>query len=284
MYQVDVATASPGLPTPAPAGTPGFYNNGDPSLGVARTVWEQDMANMLMLELINLIGTANAVAGAGITLSKTNYVQVAAAVQALIAAAISGSANVMFSTGDVKMTIKTVADTGWLMMNDGTIGNGASGANYANALAGPLYTLLWNNVSDTYAPVSTGRGLSAAADFAAGKAIALTKVLGRALASAGAGSGLTSRALGQTEGEETHVLATGEMPAHNHPLLVNPGSGPVPMTSAYPVLTFNASLGPNAPSGGGNWQGASITMGDTGGGAAHNNMQPTAHLNLMIKL
>jgi hypothetical protein len=119
----------------------------------------------------------------------------------------------VWSTGDVKSTIKTIADTGWLMMNDGTIGNVSSGANLAGALAQNLYTLLWTNISTAYAPVAGGRGATAAADWAANKPIALLAVPGRALCVAGAGSGLTSRALGQTAGVETQAIAQANLPA-----------------------------------------------------------------------
>lgn len=119
-----------------------------------------------------------------------------------------------FKTGDGKITLRNTADTGWIMADDGTIGSASSGAtSRANADTEDLYTLLWDNISDTYAPVSGGRGASAAADFAADKPIALTKQLGRALVIGGAGSGLTSRALGQTFGNEQATLATTNLPA-----------------------------------------------------------------------
>ncbi len=95
-----------------------------------------------------------------------------------------------FSTGDVKLTLKTAADPTWVLMNDTTIGSGSSGATgRANADTSALYTLLWTNAADQWAPVTGGRGASAAADFAANKPLALPKALGRALA--GYGSGLT---------------------------------------------------------------------------------------------
>jgi hypothetical protein len=101
----------------------------------------------------------------------------------------SPAAHELFTTGDVKLTMKTAADAGWILMNDTTIGNAASGATgWANADTLPLYTLIWNNINDTWAPVIGGRGVSAAADFAANKQLALPKTLGRALAGYGTGT------------------------------------------------------------------------------------------------
>lgn len=122
-----------------------------------------------------------------------------------------------FSTGDVKGTFKTTADSTWVLMNDGTIGDASSAATTrANADCEDLFKLLWDNISDTYCPVSGGRGASSSIDWAAHKRIALPKVLGRVLGSAGAGSGLTSRALGQTAGAETVTLVEANLPAHTH--------------------------------------------------------------------
>ena len=54
--------------------------------------------------------------------------------------------NVGFSTGDIKFTIKTAADVGWVLLTDaGTIGNASSGATRANADTEELFELLWNN-------------------------------------------------------------------------------------------------------------------------------------------
>lgn len=94
-----------------------------------------------------------------------------------------------FTTGDVKLTLKTTADTGYVLMNDGTIGSATSGATTrANADTQSLYTLLWTNIVDQWAPVTGGRGASAAADFAANKPMRLPKTLGRALAGYGTGT------------------------------------------------------------------------------------------------
>lgn len=181
---------------------------------------------------------------------------------------VMSNSPILFTTGDVKLTIKTAADTGWVMCNDGTIGNAASGGSTrANADTVDLFTLLWNNVADAQAAVSTGRGASAAADYAANKTIALTKMLGRAFGASGAGSGLTSRVLGLAMGEETHILITAEMPAHTHIVYA---SG----TQSAGDLYQNGATD----------QSSNKTTSSTGGDGAHNNMQPTAFVNAMIKL
>jgi len=176
-----------------------------------------------------------------------------------------------FTTGDVKMTIKTVADSGWVLMNDGTIGNASSGGTTrANADTSALFQLLWNNTLDADCTVSGGRGGSAASDFAANKTISLPKALGRALACYGSGSGLTSRAMAKILGAETHILSTAEMPAHSHTI--------------SPDNLWRSSGGPHNPSGSGGSVPTTVTAGTTGGSESHNNMQPTVFLNIMIKL
>jgi hypothetical protein len=86
-------------------------------------------------------------------------------------------------------------------MDDKTIGNASSSATgRANADTVDLFTLLWTNVTDTWAPVSTGRGGSAAADYAANKTIALPKTLGRALAGYGTGTVVESPTASSSNG------------------------------------------------------------------------------------
>lgn len=175
------------------------------------------------------------------------------------------------STGDVKTTFKAVADSGWVLMNDGTIGDASSGATArANADCAALYALLWNNISDTYAPVSSGRGASAAADFAAHKTLALAKVLGRSLAGAGAGSGLTSRPLGSTAGSETETPTQAKTAAHAHSYLA-------PFDDSQGGSGDPSSL--DSTTGG-----ISSTTGSIGSGTALNVLDPSVYLNVMIKL
>ncbi|MBU1692303.1 MAG: hypothetical protein KJ958_05550 [Gammaproteobacteria bacterium] len=193
------------------------------------------------------------------------------------------------STGDVKVTLKNVADTGWVMMDDKTIGNAASGATgRANADTVALFTLLYNNISNTYCAVSGGRGATAAADYAANKTIALPKALGRALGISGSSASLTARALGEVLGEETHTLTAAEGPIHSHP-------------ASQAAHNHNISNASANPGGGGNSRPQSVladgaapvtdvqtpavtVSNNTTGGGAHNNMQPTSFMNAMVKL
>lgn len=177
-------------------------------------------------------------------------------------------------TGDVKATFRSSAnqpDPGWLYMDDTSIGSPSSGATHAGLFTKALYELLWNNVSNTYAPVNTGRGASAEADYNAGKLMTLMRVLGRAMSSTGipssGGSG-TNWALGQTTGEENHTLTTNEMPAHTHQFGFN-----IPNNS---VLASGGGFNSTNQN--------TTTTSSTGGGAAHNTIQPTVYLNYVIKL
>ena len=199
-----------------------------------------------------------------------------ALINSAIAAAIAAAT--VFSTGDAKVTFKTVADSGWIMANDQTIGNATSGANYANANAQALFTLLWTNVGSTYAPISGGYGASAAADWAASKAMSIPKTLGRALAIAGTGTGgnATAHALGSVIGDEalqTHLHTIND-PTHNHGISnalggALGGGGTISANGGYTYYS--------AP----NSTGISINNAGTGSGG---NMQPTAFINFMIKL
>jgi len=277
MQRVDTSTAAAALPTNDPNGTPGYFTKGDPVGGTPATVPGQDWFNSVQEEILAPI------LAAGMTPDKAVRSQLLAALKTLF-----------FSTGDGKLTLKTVADPGWVMANDGSLGNGSSGATTrANADTQALFELLWTNITNTWCPVqdSTGtpvtRGASATADFNANRRIVLPRNLGRALAIAGAGSGLTSRELGQYLGAETHMLTLSEMPVHSHSV-TDPGHAhglPSAManTSGGSYFEDASNLAPQTPlTTSSNTTGISIQ--NAGGGGAHNNMPPETFWNAMIKL
>jgi hypothetical protein len=79
MFQTDQPTAANTLPTPATAGTQGFFTNGNPASGVAATIVDADWLNMVQQELINIITAV------GLTPSKTTYNQVLQAIRTISA-------------------------------------------------------------------------------------------------------------------------------------------------------------------------------------------------------
>lgn len=81
--------------------------------------------------------------------------------------------------GDTMWRLQSGTRTGWVRMNEKTIGNVGSGATErANADTEAVFTFLWNNCSNAVAPVSGGRGATAAADFAANKTITVPTMQG----------------------------------------------------------------------------------------------------------
>lgn len=202
---------------------------------------------------------------------------------AVATARIAAAFGAGFSTGDVKPTYKAVADAGWVLMDDGTIGNGASGATTrANADTVALFTLLWNNTIDANCAVSGGRGANAAADYAANKTIALPKMKGRALAAAGTGAGLSARALAKAAGVEghQHFVANADDAGNQA------GSPSIAANNTMAKMSSASFSGvPNYGLGG---TGTAATLGLTSGAdgdqGSQSSMQPTGFVNVMVKL
>lgn len=110
-------------------------------------------------------------------------------------------------TGLINQWFGSTPPLTWLMLQGGTIGSAFSGATVrANADTQALYEYLWNTLANAEAPVSSGRGASAALDFAANKTITLPDMRQRfPLGVAAAGTGAT-------------VGGTGGLIDHTHPL------------------------------------------------------------------
>jgi microcystin-dependent protein len=84
----------------------------------------------------------------------------------------------------------------------------------------------------------------------------------------GVGGSLNGDTLGATGGTETHTLITAEMPSHTHALA---NGGQIQSTGGGPAYG-SAAVGLSA-----------TDIANTGGGGAHNNVQPTIILNYIIK-
>jgi microcystin-dependent protein len=225
-------------------------------------------------------------AGTEVALRSMSPLRVAQAISALVPPASSG-----IPVGATFDYIGSTAPTGYVLLSGLTIGNGSSGGTArAAADTSDLFTLLWNSMADTEASVSTGRGASAAADFAANKTITLPDARGRVVAGkdnmggstasriTNAGAGIVGTTLGVAGGAQTHTLTTAQLASHSHSV-----SG-----SALGYEPGGSTIQPQAPmaasSGGGNSLTVTGTAAAAGSGDAHNNTQPTLILNKIIKL
>lgn len=181
-------------------------------------------------------------------------------------------------TGTVVPYVGTTAPSGFVLASGGTIGDGSSGATErANADTEDLFILWWNSTSNAAAPVSGGRGASAAADFAAHKTITLPDLRGRVVAGLDGG---TSRLPGFTD-----PGVTGGAQIHSHSVsgscAININSG----TTFDGTVTLAAGVDHNVGninhrhnvSGNGSISG-------TGAGTTNNSVQPTMSLNYIIRL
>lgn len=138
----------------------------------------------------------------------------------------SGFVTVM-PAGAMMPYVGTTAPTGWVRANGRTIGNASSSATErANADTEDLFTVLWDSYGDSVCAVSSGRGASAAADYAANKTIALPDLRGRSFfglddmgnsAASRLGTVITSSTTnGASGGAETVVLSEAHLAAHTH--------------------------------------------------------------------
>ena len=199
-------------------------------------------------------------------------------IDTLLAALDSGTV----VTGMCSDFIGLTAPTGFVMLNGKTIGNGSSSATErANDDTELLFTLLWNSWADAQAPVSSGRGASAAADFAANKTITLPDCRSRVIIgqddmggtasnriTSSSTGGANSTTPGGTGGAQTHTMTSTEMPVHSHSI-----------TAAINAI--------NQGYGGGNAiiaSAAAYSTGNAGSGGAHSNTQPWIVMSKIIKL
>lgn len=224
----------------------------------------------------------------------------------------------LFSTGDMKPRYATGAHSGWVRANGRTIGSASSGASErANADCEDLFLHLWTE--DSTLSVSTGRGGSAAGDWAANKTIVLPDLRDRVLAGMGDmgntdaglitdsfvdGSESTS-ILGATAGAGSVALSIAQLPSHNHGGATTNaqlhghstfmseqgggdgnGSGGLMMNNSDFSSETAFTGTPNGTSGQqiGGGGAHEHTIASQGSGSAHTNVQPTLFATIYIKL
>jgi len=169
----------------------------------------------------------------------------------------SAAVSVLMPTGSImSFAGATAPSVDWLLCDGAAIARQASNSNT------PLFTLLGETYgagdgSSTFnIPDLRGRVIAGQDDMGGASANRLT----------GQSGGVNGDNLGASGGTETHTLSIAEMPAHTH--------------------TYNRRHLPAETVSGGS--GASVgqenvATSSTGGGGAHNNVQPTFILNYIIK-
>jgi microcystin-dependent protein len=118
-----------------------------------------------------------------------------------------------------------------------------------------------------------------------GNTFNLPDMRGRVPGGIGTGTGLTARTLGATTGTETHTLTVAEMPTHSH-TITDPGHthtyvnqqndqtvSALPGETAADQEDISQTTGSST---------TGISINNTGGSNAHNNMQPTLFIGNMF--
>jgi microcystin-dependent protein len=206
--------------------------------------------------------------------------------------------NGVLSTGDLKFRYGEGFIAGWVRGNGRTVGSAVSGASErANNDTQPLFEFLWN--ANANLVVVGGRGASSATDWAANKQITLPDFRGRVaighdvMGNIAANVVADANVLGKTLGEAAHTLTVAEMPAHGHT-----GATDVQGDHVHGIRTnINTNAGTNGVRGGDTPPGAitqntevagahahNVTVGNTGGGAGHNNVQPSLVTTIYVRL
>lgn len=112
----------------------------------------------------------------------------------------------------------------------------------------------------------------------------LPNLKGRAPMHPGRGPGLTPRTLGQRAGTETETLTLAQMAQHSHSLMAY-NNMPGTSYTATATSSLARSVGGNAyQSGPSNTDLHADALTDTGGGQAHDNMQPYLAMYFIIAL
>ena len=120
-----------------------------------------------------------------------------------------------FETGDIRPSFRSTPKSGWVFVQGQVLGNIGSGATSAGPVYEALYKFYWNNLNNTYAPVSltgtpTTRGVSADADWTDGKTIKIPDSRNRSLIGVG-----DNWELGQAKGSDQVTVELENLPAES---------------------------------------------------------------------
>ncbi len=202
----------------------------------------------------------------------------------------------VLQTGDMKHRYGTGFISGWVRANGRTIGSALSGASErsaADCLA--LYEHLW--AANPSLVVLGGRGASASADWLANKPITLPDLRGRALIGLDVMGNIAANvtpdavALGWSGGEATHKLTIDEMPAHTHTGTTSSDGAHTHSVNGTEDVNGSNNIGfrgngtnrsQSTTSAGAHTH--TITTNTVGGGANHNNLQPSTGVTIYIRL
>lgn len=243
----------------------------------------------LYSELQGNVGTANLLDNA-ITTVKLFDLNVT---EAKLAAAVTLK---LEQTGVIKDYIGTTAPSGYVLASGRTLGDASSAATErANADTVDLYTLLYGAFANSEAAVSTGRGASAAADYAAHKTIVLPDLRGRTVFGkdnmGGSTAGRLTAALnflgttqGLAGGNQSRSMLQNEIANHHHTVtdpghthtLVNIGSTAGVAAGGGSVTALSGGSTASSVTG--------LTVNVTGSAAAYPMINPGMVLTKIIKL
>lgn len=281
---LDVGSTASGITVPAPVADKALiWNSAGDNLTNSTDDYEDQAANAAASAAAALVSEGNAATSAtNAATSETN-----AATSATDAAASAAGVNLpsIISGDATKILEVNTAETGYQLIArkihiyagfhatafafelplDGSSVAKTSGGTFNGDEFEAVYTYLYDNLADAQAPVSTGRGANAAADFAANKNLTLPDYRDHALLGVSAGGSITTA--GATAGAST-VASTGsvgtsgstaitiaQMPAHDH--TVSPFSVSVISNSSTGQVWMQDG-------------GGSVTTSSTGGGTGHN--------------
>jgi microcystin-dependent protein len=201
----------------------------------------------------------------------------------------------LMKTGDMMLRYGEEFRSGFVRHNGRSIGSATSGASErANADCQNLFEYLWNLSANIV--IEGGRGVSAAADWAANKRLVLPSVRGRSIVgldtmgNTAAGILPAANEVGWVGGERLHTMTITEMPNHDH-ALTDPGHGhnwgntARAFSVAAPGSSGGFLQGGTAPGELVTTNSATgITMAKTGGGTPFSVVQPSAAYSLYQRL